>query len=35
MTVQADLTQVAEVDRLFHGVTRDFGGVDILVNNAG
>lgn len=33
--LQADLTQVADVEGLFDDVIQQFGGVDILVNNAG
>jgi 3-oxoacyl-[acyl-carrier protein] reductase len=33
--IQADIGQVAEVERLFDETIRQFGGLDILVNNAG
>lgn len=35
VTVQADLTQKAEIERLFAETKKAFGRVDILVNNAG
>ena len=35
VTVQADVSQQADVDRLFAETTEAFGKVDILVNNAG
>ena len=35
LAVGADVSQSAEVDRLFVASTRAFGNVDILVNNAG
>lgn len=34
-SVQADLSQIAEVRRLFDAAESHFGGLDILVNNAG
>lgn len=35
MTVQADLTRVSEVSRLFQEAVARFGGVDIAINTAG
>lgn len=35
MTVQADLTRVSEVQRLFQEAVDRFGGVDIAINTAG
>ena len=35
ITVQADVSKKADVDKLFAETTRAFGKVDILVNNAG
>ena len=35
VTVQADLTTVADIENLFAKAIAAFGGVDILVNNAG
>jgi len=35
ITVQADLTTVADIENLFAKAIAAFGGVDILVNNAG
>lgn len=35
ITVQADVSKQADVDRLFDVTTKTFGTVDILVNNAG
>lgn len=35
ITVQADVSKKAEVDKLFAETTKAFGTVDILVNNAG
>ncbi|MFQ6226151.1 SDR family oxidoreductase [Nocardia sp. NPDC002869] len=35
ITVQADLTQVAEVRRLFDAAVDEFGGVDVAVNTTG
>ncbi len=35
ITVQADVSKQADVDRLFSETTKAFGKVDILVNNAG
>ena len=35
ITVQADISESAQVDRLFTEIKRNFGTVDILVNNAG
>jgi len=35
VAVQADVTNWADVDRLFKTASSQFGGVDILVNNAG
>src|SRR5208337_4055760 len=35
ITVQADVSKQADVDRLFAETTKAFGKVDILVNNAG
>ena len=35
ITVQADVSKKADVDRLFAEATKAFGTVDILVNNAG
>ena len=32
---QADLGEVAQIERLVEQVVADFGGIDILVNNAG
>ena len=32
---QADLSEVAQIERLVEQVVADFGGIDILVNNAG
>ncbi|MBP2170820.1 3-oxoacyl-[acyl-carrier protein] reductase [Erwinia toletana] len=34
-SIQADMSQAADVTRLFDTVRRDFGTLDILVNNAG
>lgn len=34
LCIQADLTRVAEIERIFEQVERSFGGLDILVNNA-
>lgn len=33
--IQADISQAADVSRLFGAANREFGGVDIVVNNAG
>lgn len=33
--IQADISQVAEVERLFRETIEAYGGIDILVNNAG
>src|ERR1700739_1417161 len=33
--IEADVTQHAEVERMFNRVMREFGRVDILINNAG
>ena len=35
VAIQADVSQPADVARLFAGATEAFGGVDVLVNNAG
>ena len=35
ITAQADVTQSAEVARMFDATEKEFGGVDVLVNNAG
>jgi glucose 1-dehydrogenase len=35
VVVQADITDEAQVDRLFEAATETFGTVDILMNNAG
>jgi len=35
VTSQADVSNLAQVDRLFENVARAFGGLDLLVNNAG
>jgi len=35
ITVQADVSKQADVDKLFAAATKTFGKVDILVNNAG
>ncbi len=35
ITVQADVSKKADVDKLFAETTKAFGTVDILVNNAG
>jgi len=35
VAIQADISQVTEVERLFRETLEAFGGVDILVNNAG
>ena len=35
ITIQADLTRVDDIERLFQEATSAFGGIDILVNNAG
>ena len=35
MLVQADISQEADVQRMFAEVIREFGSIDILVNNAG
>ncbi len=35
ITVQADVSKKADVDKLFAAATKAFGKVDILVNNAG
>ena len=32
---RADVSQIEDVDRLFHDVKRELGGLDVLVNNAG
>src|SRR5260221_3394153 len=32
---RADVANLADVDRLFHDVQRQLGGLDVLVNNAG
>jgi NAD(P)-dependent dehydrogenase (short-subunit alcohol dehydrogenase family) len=34
-TLQADLTQVKQVEQLFDQVTKELGGLDILINTAG
>lgn len=34
-TVRGDVTNPAEVERLFDGVERDLGSIDVLVNNVG
>lgn len=34
-TVRGDVTDPAEVERLFDGVERDLGSIDVLVNNVG
>lgn len=33
--IQADISQVAEIERLFRETIEAYGGIDILVNNAG
>jgi len=33
--IEADVTQHADVERMFNNVMREFGRVDILINNAG
>ena len=35
ITVQADVSKKADVDKLFAETTKAFGTIDILVNNAG
>lgn len=35
MAVQADVSQVAQVKRMFSAIEEQLGGVDLLVNNAG
>lgn len=35
VAVQADVTQIADLDRIAETARREFGGCDILVNNAG
>ena len=35
LAVQADISRVAEVERLFHKTMEEYGQIDILVNNAG
>lgn len=35
MTVQADVSQEPQVQRMFGEVIREFGSVDVLINNAG
>src|SRR6516225_10338599 len=35
ITVQADVSKQADVDRLFEAAKKTFGTIDILVNNAG
>ncbi|NEP17745.1 MAG: glucose 1-dehydrogenase [Leptolyngbya sp. SIO4C1] len=35
IVVQADVSQAADVDRMFDRVYSEFGGLDILINNAG
>ena len=35
MAIQADVSQEAEVERMFHAVQHRYGPLDILVNNAG
>lgn len=35
ITTQADIADVAQVDRLFEEVRANWGGLDVLVNNAG
>src|SRR5436190_614319 len=35
MVVQADISRVAQIKRMFRKVTDKFGRVDVLVNNAG
>lgn len=35
MAVQADISRVTELERLFQTVVEDYGKIDILVNNAG
>ena len=35
ITVQADVSRQADVDRLFEVTKKTFGTVDVLVNNAG
>jgi 3-oxoacyl-[acyl-carrier protein] reductase len=35
ITVKADISQSADVSRLFDVAEKEFGGVDVLVNNAG
>lgn len=35
ITVQADVSKKADVDKLFAEATKEFGTIDILVNNAG
>lgn len=34
-TIQADVSDIAQVDRMFERIAGDFGGLDILINNAG
>lgn len=34
-SVQADLSQPAEIERLFKSVSEQHGGIDLLINNAG
>ena len=34
-TVQADITNEADIDRLYEEVKTTFGGINILINNAG
>lgn len=35
IALQADLTRAAEVQKVFAGVLKAFGGIDVLINNAG
>ncbi|HVU17297.1 MAG TPA: SDR family oxidoreductase [Candidatus Didemnitutus sp.] len=35
LAVQADVSDPAQVARMFEQTTREFGGIDVLVNNAG
>jgi glucose 1-dehydrogenase len=35
LAVQADVSDEAQVDKMFESVTGEFGGLDIMVNNAG
>ena len=35
LTLECDVTDEAQVDSVFEGVARYFGGLDVLVNNAG